>query len=133
MNHLIKPYLRTSKRVHHQMIENSPIRSMTSESAISSYLTTENNNMLTIANNQSNNVSNIASHQISFRAASKPFIIRPPLSNSSPSLSLAKPLLVLINPKSGGKLGPKLLKKFNWHLNPRQVFDLTVPGCPKFP
>ena len=61
------------------------------------------------------------------------FIIRPPSSISNQNLSLVKPLLVLINPKSGGKLGPKLLKKFTWLLNARQVFDLTLPGCPKLP
>lgn len=44
---------------------------------------------------------------------------------------MSKPLLVLINPKSGGKIGPKLLKKFSWLLNTRQVFDLSQN--PKFP
>ncbi len=60
----------------------------------------------------------------------KVFIIRPP---TSPNVSLIKPVLVLINPKSGGKLGPKLYKKFTWLLNARQVFDLTAQGGPKLP
>ena len=60
----------------------------------------------------------------------KVFIIRPP---SSPNVSLIKPVLGLINPKSGGKLGPTLYKKFTWLLNARQVFDLTAPGGPKLP
>lgn len=44
-----------------------------------------------------------------------------------PSANL-KPLLVFINPKSGGNQGAKLMQKFQWHLNPRQVFDLSQGG-----
>ncbi|XP_069131451.1 diacylglycerol kinase zeta-like isoform X1 [Argopecten irradians] len=50
------------------------------------------------------------------------FIIKP-----IPS-PLLKPLLVFINPKSGGNQGAKIMHKFNWWLNPRQVFDLTQGG-----
>jgi diacylglycerol kinase (ATP) len=56
----------------------------------------------------------------------KTFIIRPLSTNNM------KPLIILINPKSGGNLGNKLLKKFMWLLNPRQVFDLSQLGNPKF-
>lgn len=44
-----------------------------------------------------------------------------------PSVNV-RPVLVFINPKSGGNQGAKLLQKFQWHLNPRQVFDLTQGG-----
>jgi hypothetical protein len=53
--------------------------------------------------------------------------------NCSSNLNFHKPLIVLINPKSGGKMGAKLFKKFCWLLNPRQVFDLTAPDGPKMP
>uniref|UniRef100_A0A673A090 Diacylglycerol kinase n=1 Tax=Sphaeramia orbicularis TaxID=375764 RepID=A0A673A090_9TELE len=52
----------------------------------------------------------------------KPFIIRP-----IPS-PLMKPLLVFVNPKSGGNQGTKILQSLMWYLNPRQVFDLSQGG-----
>uniref|UniRef100_A0A3B3SS19 Diacylglycerol kinase n=1 Tax=Paramormyrops kingsleyae TaxID=1676925 RepID=A0A3B3SS19_9TELE len=52
----------------------------------------------------------------------KPFIVRP-----IPS-QLMKPLLVFVNPKSGGNQGAKIIQSFMWYLNPRQVFDLSQGG-----
>ncbi|XP_072448042.1 diacylglycerol kinase zeta isoform X9 [Chiloscyllium punctatum] len=52
----------------------------------------------------------------------RPFIIKP-----IPS-SLMKPLLVFVNPKSGGNQGAKIIQSFMWYLNPRQVFDMCQGG-----
>ncbi|XP_064423197.1 diacylglycerol kinase zeta isoform X3 [Latimeria chalumnae] len=52
----------------------------------------------------------------------RPFIVKP-----IPS-SLMKPLLVFVNPKSGGNQGAKIIQSFLWYLNPRQMFDLSQGG-----
>ncbi|XP_078457824.1 diacylglycerol kinase zeta-like [Lampetra planeri] len=41
---------------------------------------------------------------------------------------LVKPLVVFINPKSGGNQGNKIMQSLMWLLNPRQVFDLGAGG-----
>uniref|UniRef100_A0AAY4CXK2 Diacylglycerol kinase n=1 Tax=Denticeps clupeoides TaxID=299321 RepID=A0AAY4CXK2_9TELE len=52
----------------------------------------------------------------------RPFMLKP---LPSPFM---KPVLVFVNPKSGGNQGTKLLQMFMWILNPRQVFDLSQGG-----
>ncbi|KAI1726695.1 diacylglycerol kinase accessory domain-containing protein [Ditylenchus destructor] len=43
-----------------------------------------------------------------------------------------QPLLVFVNPKSGGNKGSKALHTLCWLLNPRQVFDITTLKGPKY-
>ena len=128
---MIKPYLRSSKRSNYQQsIEAGS--TLSNGIATNSSTINETSNHLTVDTIFQSSPT-VLSHQHSIRPSSRSFIIRPPSSITNQNLSLVKPLLVLINPKSGGKQGPKLLKKFNWFLNSRQVFDLTHAGCPKFP
>ncbi|XP_050297175.1 eye-specific diacylglycerol kinase isoform X3 [Anthonomus grandis grandis] len=69
----------------------------------------------------SNNKKRVSNKDKEYRT----FVIKP-----IPSTNVT-PVIVFINPKSGGNQGLKLMQKFQWLLNPRQVFDLTQGG-PKF-
>ncbi|KAM7349990.1 retinal degeneration A isoform 2-T4 [Cochliomyia hominivorax] len=79
-------------------------------------------------NNKQANISNKKSRVASKkgkkedRKEQRAFIVKP-----IPSPDVI-PVIVYINPKSGGNQGVKLLGKFQHILNPRQVFDLTQGG-----
>lgn len=99
-----------ASRSKHRRHSHANITSM-SGSNLSS--TDGHRNSLTSANNRTEHY---------LQHVHRSFVIKP-----IPSADL-RPLLVFINPKSGGNQGAKLMQKFQWHLNPRQIFDLSQGG-----
>uniref|UniRef100_A0AC34RPF1 DAGKc domain-containing protein n=2 Tax=Panagrolaimus sp. JU765 TaxID=591449 RepID=A0AC34RPF1_9BILA len=59
----------------------------------------------------------------------RPFVVKP---MDSSIIGPTQPLLVFVNPKSGGNKGSKALHTLCWLLNPRQVFDITALKGPKY-
>uniref|UniRef100_A0A0K0DP99 DAGKc domain-containing protein n=1 Tax=Angiostrongylus cantonensis TaxID=6313 RepID=A0A0K0DP99_ANGCA len=62
------------------------------------------------------------------RKTTRQFVVKPNEWSRGPS----QPLVVFVNPKSGGNKGSKALHTLCWLLNPRQVFDITSLKGPKF-
>ncbi|ULU06531.1 hypothetical protein L3Y34_018406 [Caenorhabditis briggsae] len=70
-----------------------------------------------------------SAHPRKHKRSHRQFVVKPTdLWSSGPS----QPLLVFVNPKSGGNKGSKALHTLCWLLNPRQVFDITSLKGPKF-
>ncbi|VDK51873.1 unnamed protein product, partial [Gongylonema pulchrum] len=60
------------------------------------------------------------------------FTVRPQPAPDDGRIWPSQPLLVFVNPKSGGNKGSKMLNTLCWLLNPRQVFDINALKGPQF-
>lgn len=70
---------------------------------------------------------------VSENADDKAMMMTDPSSLGSGSLKIMPssnsiPLLIFVNPKSGGKQGARILRKFQYLLNPRQVYNVMSDG-----
>lgn len=79
-----------------------------------------NNQRLSLAESYQTSPDNV---HLSFKVMPRPI-------QSAPNAG-TRPVLVFVNPRSGGNQGVKMMQKLNWILNPRQVFDLIQSGGPK--
>jgi diacylglycerol kinase (ATP) len=68
-------------------------------------------------------------HRKPLKRKYRPFVVKP---TDTTITGPTQPLLVFVNPKSGGNKGCKALHTLCWLLNPRQVFDITALKGPKY-
>lgn len=85
--------------------------------------------LLRLSNQRKRHGKSASAYKKPLKRKYRPFIVKPmDVSITGPT----QPLLVFVNPKSGGNKGSKALHTLCWLLNPRQVFDITALKGPKY-